>query len=64
LGAARARRGTAPLRAEETMKLDLDQLQVTSFETQTPESGPLPAVSGEDCFTFLSTCCTHTTFEA
>jgi hypothetical protein len=44
------------------MKLDLDQLQVVSFEPQAvaaPE--PIGAISGEDCFTRLSFCCTRTT---
>ena len=40
------------------MKLDLDQLQVMSFETQTTAPVPVGAISGEDCFTRLSFCCT------
>jgi len=41
-------------------KLDLEQLQVVSFET---EAVPVPFVveiSGEDCFTRLSGCCIPT----
>ena len=40
-------------------KLDLDQLQVVSFETAAPAMA-MVIVSGEDCFTFLSGCCIPT----
>lgn len=41
--------------------LDLDQLQVVSFETAAaPAPVALPGISGEDCFTRLSGCCIPT----
>jgi hypothetical protein len=42
-------------------KLDLDHLQVVSFETG-PAAVPMMAnfTGGEDCFTFLSGCCIPT----
>ena len=40
--------------------LDLDQLQVVSFETSPAPAPALPGISGEDCFTRLSYCCIPT----
>ena len=42
------------------MKLDLDQLQVSSFEVQEAPAVATVAASGEDCFTRLSYCCSIT----
>jgi len=39
------------------MKLALDQLQVTSFETAAPVAAALlPTTSGEDCFSRMAGC--------
>ena len=42
--------------------LNLDQLQVVSFETSGAVAPLVPGISGEDCFSRLSGCCipTHT----
>lgn len=40
--------------------LNLDQLQVVSFETTAKPALPLPAASGEDCFSRMSGCCIPT----
>jgi hypothetical protein len=38
--------------------LNLDQLQIVSFETTAAPALVLRAISGEDCFSRLSVCCT------
>lgn len=39
------------------MKLSLEQLQVTSFETAHPEAAALPTTThGEDCFSYMAGC--------
>jgi len=40
--------------------LEIDQLQVVSFETTAAPAPVLPGISGEDCFTRLSGCCIPT----
>ena len=42
------------------MKLDVDQLQVSSFEAQEAPAVTVVGASGEDCFTRLSYCCSIT----
>jgi hypothetical protein len=45
--------------------LDIDQLQVVSFETVAAPVAAAPGISGEDCFTRLSGCCIPTrTYDA
>jgi hypothetical protein len=44
--------------------LNLDQLQIVSFETTAAPALVLPAISGEDCFTHLSGCCTRPPYAA
>ncbi len=41
-------------------KLDIDRLQVVSFETCAVAEPALPGASGEDCFSRMSYCCSIT----
>jgi hypothetical protein len=41
-------------------RLELDQLQVVSFETEAAAVPMVVEISGEDCFTRLSGCCIPT----
>jgi hypothetical protein len=46
-----------PQTQEAAMKLALDQLKVTSFETAAPVAAALlPASGGEDCFSYMAGC--------
>ena len=44
------------------MRLSLDQLRVTSFETAAAPQAILPTTTGgEDCFSYMATCPPRTT---
>jgi hypothetical protein len=55
----------APETGEKPVKtLELDKLEVVSFETTVAPAPVLPGISGEDCFTRLSGCCIPTRTQA